>query len=325
MNILITGCAGFIGYHLARKLINKNNHVIGIDNLNNYYDRNLKINRIKNLKSLDKKNFKFLKLDIKDSKKLFKKLKNFKFDAVVNLAAQAGVRYSLKNPKTYLDNNINGFFNILNFSKEKKVKNLIFASTSSVYGNAKKFPLKESYDTSSPIQMYAATKKTNELMAHAYSHLYKMKIIGLRFFTVYGPWGRPDMALSIFTKSIIEKKVIKLFNYGNHTRDFTYIDDIVSGIVKLIYKKNNSKSKFKIFNLGNNKPITLKKYILLIEKNLKIKAKKKYLPLQAGDVEKTHSNTNLLKKEINFIPKTKPEKGIFNFIKWYLEYYKITL
>ena len=205
MNILITGCAGFIGYHLARKLINKNNHVIGIDNLNNYYDRNLKINRIKNLKSLDKKNFKFLKLDIKDSKKLYKKLKNFKFDAVVNLAAQAGVRYSLKNPKTYLDNNINGFFNILNFIKEKKVKNLIFASTSSVYGNAKKFPLKESYDTSSPIQMYAATKKTNELMAHAYSHLYKMKITGLRFFTVYGPWGRPDMALSIFTKSIMKK------------------------------------------------------------------------------------------------------------------------
>ena len=325
MNILITGCAGFIGYHLARKLINKNNHVIGIDNLNNYYDRNLKINRIKNLKSLDKKNFKFLKIDIKDSKKLFKKLKNFKFDAVVNLAAQAGVRYSLKNPKTYIDNNINGFFNILNFSKEKKVKNLIFASTSSVYGNAKKFPLKESYDTSSPIQMYAATKKTNELMAHAYSHLYKMKITGLRFFTVYGPWGRPDMALSIFTKSIIEKKTIKLFNYGNHIRDFTYVDDIVSGIIKLIYKKDNSKSKFKIFNLGNNKPITLKKYILLIEKNLKIKAKKKYLPLQAGDVEKTHSNTNLLKKEINFIPKTKPEKGIFNFIKWYLEYYKINL
>ncbi len=325
MNILITGCAGFIGYHLARKLININNHVVGIDNLNNYYDRNLKINRIKNLKSLDKKNFKFLKLDIKDSKILYKKLKNFKFDAVVNLAAQAGVRYSLKNPKTYLDNNINGFFNILNFSKEKKVKNLIFASTSSVYGNAKKFPLKESYDTSSPIQMYAATKKTNELMAHAYSHLYKMKITGLRFFTVYGPWGRPDMALSIFTKSIIEKKTIKLFNYGNHTRDFTYVDDIARGIIKLIYKKDNSKSKFKIFNLGNNKPITLKKYILLIEKNLKIKAKKKYLPLQAGDVEKTHSNTNLLKKEINFIPKTKPEKGIFNFVKWYLEYYKINL
>jgi len=321
MNILITGCAGFIGYHLARKLINISNHVVGIDNLNNYYDRNLKIDRVKNLKSLDKKKFKFLKLDIKDSKKLNKKLKNFKFDAVVNLAAQAGVRYSLKNPKTYIDNNINGFFNILNFSKEKKVKNLIFASTSSVYGNAKKFPLKESYDTSSPIQMYAATKKTNELMAHAYSHLYKMKITGLRFFTVYGPWGRPDMALSIFTKSIIEKKTIKLFNYGNHTRDFTYVDDIVSGIIKLIYKKDNSKSKFKIFNLGNNKPITLKKYILLIEKNLKIKAKKKYLPLQTGDVKKTHSSSNLAKKDFGFSPKTNPEIGIKNFVIWYKKYY----
>ena len=325
MKILVTGCAGFIGYHLSLKILKESNHVLhGIDNLNNYYDLDLKKKRIKLLKNLKKK-FIFSKIDIYNESKIDNLFKLKKFDCVINLAAQAGVRYSLKNPKTYLDNNINGFFNILNFSKEKKVKNLIFASTSSVYGNAKKFPLKESYDTSSPIQMYAATKKTNELMAHAYSHLYKMKITGLRFFTVYGPWGRPDMALSIFTKSIIEKKAIKLFNYGNHTRDFTYVDDIVSGIIKLIYKKNNSKSKFKIFNLGNNKPITLKKYIWLIEKNLKIKAKKKYLPLQAGDVEKTHSNTNLLKKEINFIPKTKPEKGIFNFIKWYLEYYKITL
>ena len=322
MKILVTGCAGFVGFHLVKKLLPFKYYITGIDNLNDYYDRKLKKDRLNYLKKINHKSkFNFFKIDIQDSKKLEKIFNKNKFDIVINLAAQAGVRYSLVNPKSYVDNNILGFFNILNLSKKYNIKHLIFASTSSVYGNTKKFPIKETDNTSQPIQIYAASKKTNEVMAYSYSTLYNMKITGLRFFTVYGPWGRPDMALSIFTKSILDKKPIKLFNYGDHTRDFTYVDDIVSGIKNLLTNKGSSKKKFNIYNLGNSNPISLKNYVNLIEKKLNIKAKKTYLPLQKGDVKKTHSDTSLAKKDFNFKSKTPPDKGISEFINWYLGYY----
>ncbi len=323
MKILVTGCAGFIGFHLVKKLINQKNKIIGIDNLNDYYDQNLKKDRLKFLHKLDKNNdFIFLKTDIQNSKNLKNIFKKYKIDIVINLAAQAGVRYSLINPKSYIDNNIIGFFNILNLCKDHKIKHLIFASTSSVYGNTNKFPIEESDDTSHPIQIYAASKKSNEVMAYSYSKLYNLKITGLRFFTVYGPWGRPDMALSTFTRSMLKKEPIKLFNYGNHTRDFTYVEDVVDGIKNLISKKKSTKNKFNIYNLGNSNPITLKNYISLIEKKLNIKAKKTFVSLQKGDVKKTHSDTSLAKKDFKFKSKTTPDKGISEFINWYLDYYE---
>ena len=321
---LITGCAGFIGFHLAKMLIKKGYFVVGIDNLNNYYDVNLKKGRLKYLKKNSKKKFIFKKIDLSDEKKLKKLFKYYKFKTVINLAAQAGVRHSLVKPKSYIKSNLIGFFNILQVCKNHKIPHLIYASTSSVYGNSKKFPIKESAETSKPLQLYAATKKSNELMAECYSNLYNMRITGLRFFTVYGPWGRPDMALSIFTRSIIKKKPVSVFNYGNHERDFTYVEDIANGITKLINSKNFSKAnagKHRVYNLGNNKPISLKKYITLIENNLKIKAKKIYKPLQPGDVKKTHSSSNLAKKDFGFLPTTDPETGIKKFINWYKNYY----
>ena len=322
--LLITGCAGFIGFHLAKKLIEKGFSVVGVDNLNNYYDVNLKKERIKYLKKISKKKFIFKKIDLSEEKKIKKIFRSYKFKTVVNLAAQAGVRYSLVNPKSYIKSNLIGFFNILQECKNHKIPHLIYASTSSVYGNSKIFPIKESANTSKPLQLYAATKKSNELMAESYSNLYKMRITGLRFFTVYGPWGRPDMALAIFTRSIIKNKPISIFNYGNHTRDFTYIDDIVNGIKNLIIKKSLSISEtgnHKVYNLGNNNPISLQKYITLIENNLKKKAKKIYKPLQPGDVKKTHSSSNLAKKDFGFLPKTNPEIGIKKFVNWYKKYY----
>ena len=249
-NYLITGSAGFIGFHLSKKLLSEGFNVLGVDNLNNYYDQKIKQDRNNILKKY--KNYRFNKIDIKDYKKLDRIFKKNSIHGVVNLAAQAGVRYSLKNPRSYIENNINGFFNILELSKKYRVKKFIYASTSSIYGLQKKFPLKENFNTDNPIQLYAATKKSNELMATSYSHLYKMDTIGLRFFTVYGPWGRPDMALFKFTKNIIKGKPIEVFNKGKHERDFTYVDDIVNGIFNII---NNKKSRFgaKIFNIGNGK------------------------------------------------------------------------
>ena len=294
MSILITGTAGFIGFHTALNLIKKKKESIGIDNLNNYYSVGLKKNRLKILNK-HKKYFKFLKIDLTENQKLRKIIRENHIDKVINLAAQAGVRYSLDNPRDYLNSNVVGFFNLIEACKDYKVKRLIFASTSSVYGNNIEIPFKEIHTADHPIQFYAATKRSNELIAHAYSSLYKIETVGLRFFTVYGPWGRPDMALFKFVKNIIEKKKIYIYNFGNHVRDFTYIDDIVNGIVlttfskKIFTKKfqlnanltpDQGICKFKILNIGSGKRTSLKKYIKIIERELKINSIKEYLPLQ---------------------------------------------
>ena len=321
MNILITGSCGFIGFHLSKYLLKKKINVIGVDNLNNYYDINLKKERNRILKKF--KNYTFNKVDIKNKKNLKKIFKKKKIDCLINLAAQAGVRYSLINPKAYIDSNIIGFFNLMECSREFKIKKVIYASTSSVYGLQKKFPIKEKTITDFPIQLYAATKKSNEVMAHAYSHLFDISTIGLRFFTVYGPWGRPDMALFKFTKNILLGKPIDVFNNGNHVRDFTYVDDIVESIFKIVIKKEKKKL-YKIYNIGNGKKIKLLKYINLIEKYLDRKSIKRYLPLQKGDVVKTHCNNNLLNKDYKFRPKTNVETGVRKFLQWYLSYYRIT-
>ena len=316
---LISGSAGFIGFHLSSKILSKGYKVIGIDNLNNYYDVKLKQKRNNILKK--NKNFIFKKVDIRNYDSLQKIFKKYKIDSVIHLAAQAGVRYSLKNPKSYINSNINGFFNILDISKNYKIKKFIYASTSSIYGIKKKYPLREKFETDNPIQLYAATKKSNEVIAASYSHLYKMRTIGLRFFTVYGPWGRPDMALFKFTKGILKGKPIHIFNYGKHSRDFTYIDDIVNGIYKILISKKNTGIN-KIYNIGYGKEIPLLKYIQLIEKFLQKKAKKKFLPLQKGDVVKTHSDISLIKKDYKYTPKTKVQNGVKKFVKWYISYYK---
>ena len=316
---LITGSAGFIGFHLSKKLLLDGSIVTGIDNLNNYYDQNLKKDRNKILKK--NKNYKFKKIDIKNYKKLESVFKKNKFECIINLAAQAGVRYSLINPKSYIDNNIVGFFNVIDLAKKYKVKKIIYASTSSIYGIQNKFPIKENFDTNNPIQLYAATKKSNEVIAASYSKLYNINTIGLRFFTVYGPWGRPDMALFKFTKNILKGKPIDVFNKGKHVRDFTFVDDIVDGIIKIIKKRKKTLSP-SIYNIGNGKKVSLMEYIKLIEKNLNKKAKKNFLPLQKGDVIKTHSSTKLLKKDFGYIPKTSVSHGVKKFINWYLSYYR---
>ena len=334
MKILITGAAGFIGYHLASKLLsNKNNIIIGIDNLNSYYDVNLKKNRLK--KIIKKKNFFFYKLDIKNFYSLLKICKKHKIQYIVNLAAQAGVRHSIKNPKDYFDNNNLGFFNILEVPKYLKVKHLIYASSSSVYGGNKNKIFSEKDNVDHPVSFYASTKKCNEVMAHSYSHIYKVPTTGLRFFSVYGPWGRPDMSLFIFVKSILKRKKIFVNNYGNMKRDFTYIDDVINCLSKIICKipKSNSKIKYlnaansfapyKIFNVGFGKSINLLNYIMLIEKNLGIVSKKIFRKIPVGDVRSTTSDSTLIKKYINFEPKTSIQTGIKNFISWYKFYYNI--
>ncbi len=338
MKILITGAAGFIGFHLAKKFISKNHQVLGVDNINSYYDQKLKKDRIKFLQNISKNNkkklFTFKKISIDNYKLLSREFKKFKPDQVVNLAAQAGVRYSLLKPLEYIKSNLVGFANILDLSKEFKVKHLIYASTSSVYGGSKKKLLSEKDSVDHPLQLYAATKRANELMAHSYSNLYHLKTTGLRFFTVYGPWGRPDMALFLFTKNILKKKPIEVFNYGNHIRDFTYIDDIVDGIFRVSSKKfpQNKKIKqnpsesncpFRVLNIGNNNPITLEKYINEVEKELNIKAIKKYKPLQKGDVKKTHASIDKIKKLYGYKPKTNVATGIKKFVQWYKEYYEV--
>lgn len=315
---LITGSAGFIGFHLSKKLLSEGFSVMGIDNLNNYYDQNLKRNRNKILKKY--KNYKFKKIDIKNYQKLESVFKKNKFQCIINLAAQAGVRYSLINPKSYIDNNIIGFFNVIDLTKKYRVKDIIYASTSSIYGIQRKFPIKEDFDTSNPTQLYAATKKSNEVIAASYSKLYNINTIGLRFFTVYGPWGRPDMAPIKFAKNIIKGKPIEVFNKGKHSRDFTFVDDIVDGIFKIIKKKKKI-SKNRIYNIGNGKKVSLIEYIKLIEKNLNKKAKKKFLPLQKGDVFKTHSSTKLIRKDYGYVSKTSVANGVKKFVNWYLSYY----
>ena len=326
MNILITGSAGFIGYHLSIKLLsNRKNNIFGLDNLNNYYDVKLKKDRLKNLKKY--KNFNFNKIDISDKKKINSFFKKNKIDVVINLAAQAGVRYSLINPYSYVKTNIDGFLNILEGCKNHKIKHLIYASTSSVYGGNVRIPFIETDKTEKPLQLYASTKKTNELFAHAYSNLYNLPTTGLRFFTVYGPWGRPDMALFLFTKNIFNNKPIKIFNHGKHTRDFTYVDDIVDGIYRLVkkppkkYFKTKIKIPYRIFNIGNSKPVKLIKYIKTLEKIIGKKAIKKYYDIQPGDVVSTLSDCSYLNEITNYQSSTNIEKGIYNFVEWYKDYY----
>tara|TARA_B100000212_G_scaffold317287_1_gene272834 strand:+ start:33856 stop:34899 length:1044 start_codon:yes stop_codon:yes gene_type:complete len=336
--ILITGAAGFIGAALAKKLLSKGKNVVGIDNLNNYYDTSLKDSRLRDIESFSIKcrgEWKFIKMGLEDQQGLSKLFLNYQPKIVINLAAQAGVRYSLENPNSYIQSNLLGFANILENCRNYDVENFIFASSSSVYGGNTNLPFSESQSVDHPISLYAATKKSNELMAHSYSHLYDIPCTGLRFFTVYGPWGRPDMAPMIFVKSILDKKPINVFNYGNMQRDFTYIDDIVEGIARCCEKpaiknknfntfepdKSTSFAPFRIFNIGNNNPLNLLKFIEVIEENLGIKAIKNFKPIQPGDVEATAASTELLEEWVGFKPFTSIEIGVKNFIKWYLNYY----
>jgi len=334
MKIIVTGCAGFIGYHLVKKYLDQNIKVIGIDNLNSYYSVKLKRDRLKDLqRHKKKKNFFFKKVSLENYNQLKKIFLKYKPSIVVNLAAQAGVRHSLLKPLDYVKSNLIGFSNILVLSKEFKIRHLIYASTSSVYGNSSKKKLSEDDAVDHPIQFYAATKRSNELMAHSYSSLFKIPTTGLRFFTVYGPWGRPDMALFKFTKNIINKKPIDIFNFGNHYRDFTYVDDIINGIFAVTKKKfphkiksndpSESNCPFRILNIGNNRPVKLIKYIHVLENFLEIKAIKKYKPLQKGDVPKTNASIAKIKRLYKYSPKTKIHNGIKNFVQWYREYYKL--
>ncbi len=324
MKILVTGCAGFIGFHLCNKLLKLNHTVVGIDNINNYYDVKLKKDRLKILKKYQK--FSFNKIDLIDKKKLFKLLSKEKFKYAINLAAQAGVRYSITNPMSYINNNIIGFLNLIEFFRDKKPTHIITASTSSGYGASNKFPLSEEDPSNEPLQLYAVTKRTNELSAYAYSHLFNIPITALRFFTVYGPWGRPDMSLFKFTKNILENKEIEVYNKGNHIRDFTYIDDVVESIIKLIKripkKAKNSNARYRVVNIGGSNPITLKQFIKEIESQLNKKSIQKLLKLQPGDIIKTSASTKKLEKLIKFKPKKNYKYGIGKFVKWYVNYYK---
>ena len=331
--ILVTGSIGFIGFHLCKKLLEEGHEVYGIDNINDYYDIDLKVARKKSLAKyaaqLDvKKKYNFKKIDISNKKDLFALFKKCNFDIVVNLAAQAGVRYSIDNPQSYVESNLVGFVNIVECCREFKIKHLVFASSSSVYGMNKDQPFKIQDKTDFPISLYAATKKSNELLAFSYSHLYKIPTTGLRFFTVYGPFGRPDMAYFKFTKSIIEDKPIDVYNNGNMKRDFTYIDDIVDGMLSVLDKppKSNqfdltlSDAPFRVLNIGNNKPISLEEFIECIEKALSKKAIKNELPMQPGDVPVTYANIDEINKEFGFNPKTNISDGIQKFVDWYVEY-----
>ncbi|MBD2152295.1 NAD-dependent epimerase [Pseudanabaena sp. FACHB-1277] len=328
MKILITGVAGFIGYHLAKRLLADNHLVYGIDNLNEYYDVRLKNDRLTQLK--EHPSFIFQRLDLSERSPMSDLFSNNKFDVVINLAAQAGVRYSIENPHTYVDSNLTGFVNLLEGCRHGKVKHLVFASSSSVYGANKKIPFAVTDDVNQPISLYAATKKANELIAHTYSHLYQIPTTGLRFFTVYGPWGRPDMAYFKFVKAIEDGKPIDVYNFGEMQRDFTYIDDVIEGVVRVIQKppipKQNENelisAPYKLYNIGNNQPVTLKKFIEVIEKNLGKIAQKNFLPMQPGDVPTTYADVDDLIKDVGFKPCTSIEDGIAKFVAWYLDYYK---
>ena len=319
MKYLITGCAGFIGYHVTKFLLKKNVNVIGIDSLNNYYDPKLKKDRLKDILK-DKKKFKFYKTDLCNINSLKKIFKKHKFDYIIHLAAQAGVRYSIENPYSYIDNNIQATTNILELCKKRIPKKILFASSSSVYGLQKNKSFKEDQRIATPVSFYAASKISMEAIAHSYSHLYNIPVKLLRFFTVYGPWGRPDMAYFDFTKKIIENKKINVFNNGNHYRDFTYITDIVNFIEAIVEKKENK--KFEILNLGSNNPQKLKLFIELIEKKLKIKASKNYIGKQSGDMHGTHANMEKSIKNYSLKYKVDLKKGINNFIDWYIDYNK---
>tara|TARA_B110000211_G_scaffold225711_1_gene278319 strand:- start:1593 stop:2567 length:975 start_codon:yes stop_codon:yes gene_type:complete len=319
---IVTGAAGFVGFSVSLSLLKKGNNIIGIDNVNNYYDTLIKKKRISILKKY--KNFKFFKIDLIDLNKLKYNLNSYNIEKVFHFAAQAGVRHSINHPEEYVSNNLVATFNILEFCRKKKIGRLIFASSSSVYGKTNSKKIKENNNTDRPLQFYAATKKSCELMAHSYSSMYKIKTTVLRFFTLYGPWGRPDMALFKFTKSILENKYIEVYNNGKHTRDFTYIDDAVDAIIKTGNEKLSQKENFKIYNIGNGRPIKLMHYISLIENKLKIKAKIKYFPMQKGDVVGILSDNTKIKKLKTFNQsKINVETGVNRFIDWFRAYHKI--
>lgn len=333
MKILITGTAGFIGSHLSKKLISQGHEVVGIDNINDYYDVTIKEDR---LKSIGNENFTFYKINLEDDASMDEIFKSEKPQVVVNLAAQAGVRYSLENPRAYIDSNIVGFTNILECSRHHKVEHLIYASSSSVYGANTSKPFSTSDNIDHPLSLYAATKKSNELMAHTYSHLYNLPTTGLRFFTVYGPWGRPDMALFKFTKAIVNDEAIDVYNHGKMMRDFTYVDDIVEAISRLVQKPaqpnpewtgdnpdpSSSYAPYKIYNIGNNSPVRLMEFVEAIENKLGKVAKKNYMDLQPGDVPETYANVDDLYNNIDFKPETTIQDGVNKFVDWYLDYYK---
>ena len=348
--VLVTGTAGFIGFHLARKLVEQGYQVTGLDSINDYYDLNLKYDRLgtagiprdrvaynKIVTSTQSENYHFVQMKLEDREALFELFARRRFDVVVNLAAQAGVRYSLTHPQTYVDSNITGFLNILEACRHHPVENLVYASSSSVYGLNKNLPFSVSSNVDHPVSLYAASKKSNELMAHTYSHLFGIPTIGLRFFTVYGPWGRPDMALFLFTKAILAGEPIQVFNHGRMERDFTYVDDIVGGIVRMVSHPHIgredwnpefpdpsfSSAPFKIHNIGNNRPVKLITFIEAIEKALGKKAEWKMMPLQPGDVERTWADVSSLKRDYDYNPDTPVETGIKLFIDWYREYYKV--
>lgn len=337
MKILVTGSAGFIGFHVSKRLLKEGNEVVGLDNINDYYSVQLKEDRLKQL--LDQPNFTFYKNDLEDLASMQDIFMKEKFDVVINLAAQAGVRYSLENPHAYINSNIVGFTNILECSRHHNIQHLIYASSSSVYGANESLPFSIHDNIDHPMSLYAATKKSNELMAHTYSQLFNLPTTGLRFFTVYGPWGRPDMALFLFTKAILEGKEIDVFNNGDMLRDFTFVDDIVESIFRLTQRpaKSNpewsglnpdpgtSYAPYRVYNIGNNSPVKLLDFIEAIEKKLEIAAKKNFLPLQAGDVPQTFANVDDLINDIQFKPETKIQDGIDQFIEWYVSYYKKTI
>ena len=337
MKILITGVGGFIGFHLAKALLKKKHIVYGIDNISDYYDVNLKYDRLSCL-GIDKKenikliktpinssisnNFIFQKLDITDEDNLDYLFQKERFDIVCHLAAQAGVRYGISNPKSYINSNIFGFYNILECCRRNSISHLIYASSSSIYGQSSDIPFKESSMTDKPVSLYAATKKSNELLAHSYSDMFGFSSTGLRFFTVYGPWGRPDMALHLFTEAITNGKPIKVFNNGKLERDFTYIDDIIFGIIQIIERGPTKKSKSSIYNIGRGKPIKLMDFIHEIESQLEKKSIKNFLPMQPGDVSKTWSNSDKLALDFSYSPRVDLNKGVEMFLEWFLEYYK---
>ncbi len=339
MKILITGTAGFIGSHLAQKLLERGDEVVGLDNINDYYDQNVKYGRLqrggiiqsleegknipygKLLISKNNLNYKFIKLNLEDKEAMFKLFESEKFDAVCNLAAQAGVRYSLTNPDAYMGSNIIGFMNILESCRHHNVKNLSYASSSSVYGSNTKLPFSTSDKVDHPISLYAASKKSNELMAHTYSHLFGISTTGLRFFTVYGPWGRPDMALFLFTKAALEGKAIDVFNNGEMLRDFTYIDDIVEGIIRVIDNPRTNTPPYKVYNIGNNNPVKLMDFITAIENKLGKKIEKNMMPIQPGDVPATYADVTDLVRDLGYKPETPVQEGINRFVDWYLEFF----
>lgn len=334
MKILLTGAAGFIGSHTAIRLLDRGDEVVGLDNLNDYYDPSLKEARLARLTPYPK--FRFAKMDVEDKDGMAKLFAAEKFDRVIHLAAQAGVRYSLTNPHAYIDSNLQGFMNILEGARHSQVEHLVYASSSSVYGGNTKLPFSEHDSVDHPVSLYAASKKANELMAHTYSHLFRVPTTGLRFFTVYGPWGRPDMALFLFTKAMLDGKPIDVFNNGNMVRDFTFVDDIVEGVIRVLDKPAEvdpnfdsakpdparSNAPYRVFNIGNNQPTKLMEYIDALETALGITAEKNFLPMQPGDVPATAANTDELNAWVGFAPNTPVREGVAKFVAWYRDYYQ---